>query len=205
MRAPRLTLAVSAFVLLSGVLVPRASEACMAVNSPTLRLMRASGAKAGGRVNMVGYFSKYDCYAMTPKTYCAIGVRFEPSDLLKKTDIKIEGMRFIDQDTGKPLTGFEPKANAMTSKTFNEKKKGNWFGYSALFGKKTEKRGGVEMKVEFSVAPGTTDEQIKALFAGASVGASGAQANGAITSGHHQEIVEVGKVFVVGDKVASTR
>ena len=194
----RKSLVITGFVALAVAVTSPIVLACMAVNSPGLRIVREK-TSAKERVRAVAHFSEYDCFAMTAKTFCAIGLRLEPSALTRKADIKVSSMKFVVQSTGNALTGFEPKANENTRASYASEKAGQWYGFSALFGKHTDLRGGVEMRIEFSAAPGTTDAELKKIFSSGHVGASGAEENGKVTHTHHHEIVEIGRVTIVGD------
>jgi hypothetical protein len=71
----RKALVTSVVIFVVAVFATPIVQACMAVNSPGLRIIREPSACKHARVRAVAYFSEYDCYAMTPKTYCAIGLR----------------------------------------------------------------------------------------------------------------------------------
>src|SRR5262245_6579472 len=202
----RVTFGVLAFNILLLLLLHSTAgvaEACMAINLPDVRVIKqapAAPAQAGQlqRVRYVAFFSEYNCAAMPPKTFCALGLCLRPSPDVRKANIQVDMMRFVDKQ-GQPIPGFDPKANAVTSQSFRERKAGVWYGFASLFQRKFDREGGVEVKVEFSAAPGTSDDAIKAILMDAFVGAAGGNKDGRVVEGHHLEIVKANKVTIMGE------
>lgn len=186
------------------------ADACMAINLPDVRVIKqAAPAAVTGRagqltqrVRYVAFFSEYNCAAMPPKTFCALGLCLRPSPEVRKANIQVDMMRFVDKQ-GQPIPGFDPKPNAVTSQSFRERKAGVWYGFASLFQRKFDREGGVEVKVEFSAAPGTSDDAIRAILAESFIGAAGGNKDGRVVEGHHLEIVKANKVTIVGEKAAA--
>jgi hypothetical protein len=173
----------------------------MAISLPNVRVMKVAPASTtaplGQRLQYVAFFSEYNCAPMPPKTFCALGLCLRSSPDVRKANVQVQSMKFVYQENGEPLLGFEPKANPLTARSFRARKSGVWFGFSSLFQRQVSQEGGVEMKVEFSAAPGTSDDAIKTILADAFIGAAGGNKDGKVVEGHHLEIVKVGKIAMV--------
>ena len=183
--------------ILSAALYPMpGAQACMAVGTPDVRIVRDQE----NDEHAVAFFSMYDCAAMPQKTFCCIGVRFESNDAWRKAKIRVKRLRFVGAISGKVRSGFNPTFKMITTKSFANELDGEWTAFYGVYRKQQTAAELSEIKIEFSVAPGTTDKELMAAFANCYIGASEGQANGEIIKGksEHKEIIKVGQIKVYG-------
>lgn len=162
------------------------SRACMAISEPDIRIIRTQN----NDEHAVAFVSAYNCEVMRAKTYCCIGIRFEPNAAMKRAKIRVHDMRFVQAATGQPIPDFNPTKKDATAKSFENELDGYWYGFWALFPKTVEIRGLSEIRVEFTMAPGTTDDDLKEAFRNSHVGTAEGNAEGVVIKGEHHEILK---------------
>lgn len=188
---PVIRACVAASILLAAAIT---ADACMAVGDLDIRIFRSPE----NPEHAVGYISAYDCAAMPTKTFCCLGIRFETNDAWRKAAIDVKKLRFVGAVSGKDEDGFLPTPRSSTRDSFQKELDGVWHGFWGIYRKQAKPEELMQIKVEFSVAPGTTDEQLRAAFANCFIGASEGLADGRIIEGKsdHKEIIKLASVKV---------
>jgi len=170
------------------------THACMAIGKPQLRIIRSPD----NDEHAVAFISMYSCRAMPPKSFCCIGIRFEQNNALRKARIRVLGMRFVQATSGQALSGFNPTKKEATARSFANELEGQWYGFWGLFPKDIAARGLTEIRVELTMAPGTTDADLEAAFKNCYVGTSAGNSQGVILKGEHHEILKLADLRVFG-------
>lgn len=176
---------------LLGVAVPMlgfigggSAEACIALGTPkiTLKLEKDGTGKA--------LISEYDCSGMIQKTNCIVGLRLSDS-ALSDAKIAVSQLRFVDLRDGSPVKGFVPTPNSKTTAAWGRVMDGTWYGFSAVFGAQTDRKGGLAIEVSFSYNPSMTPQQIAQAFNFGHVGLAEGDTQGGIARGHMLEVTQI--------------
>ena len=166
--------------------------ACMSDGTVNIRIVRSANDE-----HATAFVSLYDCSMMVAKTYCAVGVGLNENAATKNAAIQVTYMQFVNAATGKDISGFGVTPKLNTTLGFREEQKGIWYGFWGLFSKPMVTRDVVELKFEFQMAPGTSDEDLVKAFDGASIGAAQGGSDGKVMRGDHFEIAKVESVKVL--------
>jgi len=167
----------------------------MAISKPHIRIIRTPD----NDEHAVAFVSAYSCSAMREKSFCCIGIRLEPNAAMKRAKIRVNDMRFVHAATGQPINGFNPTKKEATAKSFENEIDGFWYGFWAIFNKGTEVRGLSELRIEFTMAPGTTNDDLREAFKDSHIGTSEGNAQGVVLKGEHHEILKTEGIRVYSE------
>ncbi len=141
---------------------------------------------------------EYDCQDMIAKTDCIVGFKVS-SKFMRREDLKVTDMKFIELASGQPLGGFDLESNTVTTDAFNRVMDGQWFGYSAVFNANAAgARGGLGLEIVFEFKEGTSVETLVEAINHGHIGVAEGNETGDIANdGHHLEIIEIQGVSAV--------